>query len=66
VAPAEVPGQGARGLLDVGQIGQAVAQRRGHGDDRYVEAGARARIRRRPDDPASSTLCNSAEVMSST
>ena len=34
-------GQGPVAASDVGQVGDAVAQRGGHGDDRDVEAGRR-------------------------
>ena len=50
-ARAQVPGQRAAGRLDVGQVGQAVPQRRGDRDHGDVEAGAGVGTGRRPEPP---------------
>ncbi len=42
------PGQRPRGLLDVPEVGDPVAQRRRYRDHRDVEPGARTRLGRRP------------------
>ena len=54
-------GERTRGLLDVGQVRRAVAQRGGHGDDRDVEAGAGAGFGRWVQRAASSTALRSGQ-----
>ena len=56
-APAKVTGQGSAGRLDVAQVGQAVPQRRGHGDHGDVEVGARSGVCHWAEAPRLKRLC---------
>ena len=48
---AQVAGQRTAGCLEAGQVGQAIAQRRGHGDQGHVESRAGVGARRWPEPP---------------